>query len=264
MCHGPTSRPPMSPRSGSEGNGRRVFLVAADGNRFPAYDAQTNVPGAPGVVILPDVRGLHPFYEELALRFSEAGSHAVAIDYYGRTAGIASRGDDFDFESHFAQASDETVGLDVAGAVNYLRSQASGGPTSVFTVGFCFGGRISFNQAAGGRGLAGVVGFYGRVAEEEPGDPTAPVVQAVRYACPVLGLFGGADPKITGEHVGTFRWALEASRVPNEIVVYEGAPHSFFDRAFIEQEAACADAWARVLAFIGRNASLAAPRPRRG
>jgi carboxymethylenebutenolidase len=250
--------------SGSEGSGGRVVLVAADGTRFAGFDAPTDVPGAPGVVILPDVRGLHPFYEELALRFSETGSRAVAIDYYGRTAGIGSRGDDFDFESHFAQTTDETVGLDVAGAVNHLRSHASGAATSVFTVGFCFGGRISFNQAAGGGGLAGVVGFYGRVAEEEPGDPMAPVVQAARYACPVLGLFGSADPKITGEHVDMFRRSLDGSRVPNEIVVYEGAPHSFFDRVFTEQETACADAWERVLAFIGRNASLTAPRPRRG
>lgn len=258
MCHGPTSGPPLSPRSGSGGSGSRVVLAATDGNRFAAFDAPTAAPGAPGVVILPDVRGLHPFYEELALRFSEAGIRAVAVDYYGRTAGIASRGDDFDFGSHFAQATDETVGLDVASAVNHLRSQAAGGATSVFTVGFCFGGRISFNQAAGGQDLAGVVGFYGRVAEEEPGDQTAPVVQAARYACPILGLFGGADPKITGEHVDTFRRALDASRVPNEIVVYEGAPHSFFDRVFIEQEAVCADAWARILAFIERNASRAA------
>jgi dienelactone hydrolase len=53
---------------------------------------------APGAVILPDVRGLHPFYEELTLRFSEAGVAALAIDYYGRTAGMGARGDDFNHE----------------------------------------------------------------------------------------------------------------------------------------------------------------------
>lgn len=254
MCHRPTSQPPLPPRFGNEGKGRSVVLVAADGKQFGAFDAPTDIPRAPGVVILPDVRGLHPFYEQLALRFSEAGVQAVAIDYYGRTAGIGRREDGFDFESHLARAMDETVALDVTAAVAHLRSEGSGA-TSVFTVGFCFGGRISLNQAATGLGLAGVIGFYGRLNEEEPRDPTAPVVQAARYACPVLGLFGGADPKITAEHVEGFRRALDAAGVPNEIVVYEAAPHSFFDRASPENEAASADAWDRVLAFIRRNTS---------
>jgi carboxymethylenebutenolidase len=238
--------------------------VATDGNRFAAFHSPTDTPGGPGVVILPDVRGLHPFYEELALRFSEAGSHAVAIDYFGRTAGVGSRGDDFDFESHVAQTTDETAGLDIAGGVDFLRSAEGGGATRVFTVGFCFGGRISFNQAASSRGLAGVIGFYGRLKEQEPGDPTAPMVQATRYACPVLGLFGGADPGITTEHVDSFRRALDAAGVANEIVIYDGAPHSFFDRVFTEHESASADAWNRVLAFIRRNASLSARTPDRG
>ena len=52
-----------------------------------AYAARAAQPGGPGIVVLPDVRGLHPFFEELALRFAEAGVQAVAIDYFSRTAG---------------------------------------------------------------------------------------------------------------------------------------------------------------------------------
>jgi carboxymethylenebutenolidase len=221
--------------------------------RFAAFSATTEIVDAPGVVILPDVRGLHPFYEELALQFSNAGATALALDYYGRTAGTGSRGGDFDHTPHLQQATDDNVGLDVAAAVAYLRSPEGGGATAVFTVGFCFGGRLSFNQAASPQGLAGVVGFYGRVAEAEPGDPTAPVVQASRYRCPVLGLFGGADPKITAEHVEAFRKALDSGRIRNELVIYQAAPHSFFDRAFADYARASQDAWSRVLAFIHRD-----------
>jgi carboxymethylenebutenolidase len=123
----------------------------------------------------------------------------------------------------------------------------------VFTVGFCFGGRISFNQAASGQGLAGVIGFYGRVAEEEPGDPSAPVVQAANYACPVLGLFGAADPMIAAADIEGFRRALDAAGIQNEFVSYQSAPHSFFDRDVVEHERACGDAWARVQGFIEAN-----------
>jgi hypothetical protein len=131
MCHGPTSRPPMPPVSGGAGGGRRVVLEASDGNRFAAFSATTEILDAPGVVILPDVRGLHPFYEELALRFGDAGVHALALDYYGRTAGTGSRGGDFDHQPHLQQATDANVGLVVAAAVAYLRSSEGGGVTIV-------------------------------------------------------------------------------------------------------------------------------------
>jgi carboxymethylenebutenolidase len=249
MCHGHESRPPIDPGAGG-GSGSRIVLEALDGNRFAAFAARADAANAPGVVILPDVRGLHSFYEELTLRFCESAVHAVAIDYYGRTAGVGSRGDVFDHEAHFEQATDENVGRDVTAGVAHIRSPQGGGATAVFTVGFCFGGRISFNQAASGQSLAGVVGFYGRVSEEEPGDPSAPVVQAAGYACPVLGLFGRADPNIVPADIEAFRGALDAAGVPNELVTYESAPHSFFDRRFAAHERACRDAWARVLGFI--------------
>ncbi len=57
-------------------------------------------------MVLPDVRGLHPFYEELALRFAEAGVDAIAIDYFGRTAGVGKRGADFEYMPHVGQTPD--------------------------------------------------------------------------------------------------------------------------------------------------------------
>jgi carboxymethylenebutenolidase len=230
-------------------------LTAADGNEFRAFSARTEAASAPGMVILPDVRGLHPFYEELAIRFTEAGVHATAIDYFGRTAGVGDRGDGFDYERHVAQLEDRSVALDVAAAIAHVRSAEGGGASAVFTVGFCMGGRLSFNQAAEDNGLAGVIGFYGRVAEEEPGDPSAPVALAGRFDFPVLGLFGGADRKILPEHIDAFREALDDAGVPNELVVYEGAPHSFFDRSFAEHQGAAADAWTRMLRFVEANRS---------
>jgi carboxymethylenebutenolidase len=230
-------------------------LTAADGAEFGAFSARTKTEGGPGVVILPDVRGLHPFYEELAIRFTEAGVHATAIDYFGRTAGIGDRGDDFDFKRHVAETEDRTVTLDTAAGIAHIQSAEGGAVSAVFTAGFCFGGRMSFSQAAEDQGLAGVVGFYGRVAEEEPGDPTAPVNLAPRFRCPVLGLFGGADRKILPEHVDAFRRALDVAGVQNELVLYDGAPHSFFDRSFTEHQAAASDAWTRMLRFIEVNRS---------
>jgi carboxymethylenebutenolidase len=257
MCHDRRSRPPAPPIQGGAGQaaGREVVLIAADGNRFSAFCATAEKAGGPGMVILPDVRGLHPFYQELALRFAEAGVHATAFDYFGRTAGVGARGDDFEYMPHVNQTRPDTVAQDVAATVAHVRAPDGGGAGSVFTVGFCFGGKKSFNQAARGHSLAGVIGFYGRVASQGPEDSEAPVVLARDYACPVLGLFGGADPAITAEDVEAFRRALDDAGVPNEIVVYDGAPHSFFDRTYLQYGSESADAWTRILRFVRGDGS---------
>jgi carboxymethylenebutenolidase len=254
MCYDPAARPPAPPIAGGAGaTTRRLILQARDGNRFSAFSALTDRADAPGIVVMPDVRGLHPFYEDLAARFAEAGVNAVAMDYFGRTAGTGPRDEDFDHRPHVEQTTPEAIAADVAAAAAFLRSPEGGGASSVFTVGFCFGGRNSLNQAGEGHGLAGVVGFYGGMRPRHPGDRHTPIHRATTYAAPVLALFGGADSSIPKEKIEEFRRALESGGVEHEIVVYEDAPHSFFDRAFERYRDECDDAWRRVLAFIRPN-----------
>ena len=68
--------------------------------------------------------------------------------------------------------------------------------------------------------------------------------------CPILALQAGADQNITAEDNTAFEQALTEAGVEHELVTYEGAPHSFFDRKQEEFADASADAWQRVLAFI--------------
>src|SRR5918911_1843042 len=122
MCFEPDSSPPIPVISGAAVSHDDLTLEAADGNRFAAFRALPEGPAPTGVVILPDVRGLYRFYEELALRFAERGIAAVAIDYFGRTAGVAKRGDDFQYAEHVTQTTPEGVQADVAAAVEHLRA----------------------------------------------------------------------------------------------------------------------------------------------
>ena len=254
MCFETTARPPLPPIAGGAGiaGSERLVLEASDGNRFNAFSARAADPDAPGMMILPDVRGLHPFYEDLATRFAEAGVHATAMDHFGRTAGLDERAEDFDFMAHVRQMTVDGTGADTAATIAHIRSAAGGGAERVYSVGFCMGGRISFNQAWRDHGLAGVIGFYGGPQGRGPDDDTAPVRLAPRYRCPVLGLFGGADEGIPREAIDGFKQALDDAGVQNEMVVYDGAPHSFFDRTFEEHREACDDAWLRMLRFVGR------------
>ena len=242
MCYEPDSFPPIPVIRGAAVSHEDLVLEAADGNTFAAFAATPEEPSAVGVVILPDVRGLYRFYEELALRFAERGMSAIAFDYFGRTAGAEKRGDDFEYRPHVEQATPQGVQADVAACVIQLRRQ---GAQTIFTVGFCFGGRYSWLAAADQAGLAGAIGFYGR-----PGDA---IERAGEIKAPILALQAGADQNISAEDNAAFDQALSSAGIEHEVVTYEGAPHSFFDRKQEEFAAASTDAWAKVLAFIAAH-----------
>jgi carboxymethylenebutenolidase len=249
VCFDLDSRPPIPELSGAVVEHESLELEARDGNRFAAFAALPDGEAVVGVVILPDVRGLYRFYEELALRFAERGYGAVAFDYFGRTAGPATRDDDFEYMPHVEQTTPEGVQSDVAACVEELRRR---GCRSIFTVGFCFGGRNSWLAAGAGHGLAGAIGFYGRPGPGRDGSP-GPTERAGDLEAPILGLMGGADEAIPQSDVDAFDEALTAAEVEHELVVYPGAPHSFFDRKQEQFAEASADAWERVLRFLEQH-----------
>jgi carboxymethylenebutenolidase len=222
-------------------------LTAEDGNRLNAFWARSAEPTGAAIVVLPDVRGLHPFYEELALRFAENGIDALAIDYFGRTAGAEARGDAFEHMPHAEQTTWAGISSDIAAGVDALRTE---GIDRIFTIGFCMGGRMSFLAGTLGLGLAGVIGLYGTLAGPWRNDAPAPVDVAGQIGSPVLGLFGGADTVITPEAIDAFDHGLEAAGVDHRLVTYPGAPHSFFDRKAADFADESAAAWNEVIAFI--------------
>jgi carboxymethylenebutenolidase len=199
------------------------------------------------MVILPDVRGLHSFYKELAERFAETGIDSVAVDYFGRTAGMGARDDSFEYRSHVEKTVPQSIDQDVAAAIACLRSEVGGSVRSVFTVGFCFGGSNSWRQSATQPGLAGAIGFYGR--------PSRVQDVIVRMKAPLLLLIAGADQATPQEEFKAFDRQLADAGVPHKMVVYPGAPHSFFDRSFAEHKEACDDAWRQVLDFVTERAA---------
>jgi carboxymethylenebutenolidase len=262
MCFDHDSRPPIAPIAGGALDGRLASLTSSDGTRFLGFHARAAQPTGAGVAILPDVRGLHPYYEELALRFAERGIDALAIDWYGRTAGAERRGAEFDHMPHVSRTTWAGISADIAAAVDAVRGSSGDRPgaTDVFTVGFCMGGRMSFLSATLDIGLAGVIGLYGTLEGPWRNDAPAPLDLVGSVRTPVLGLFGGADAAITPDAIAAFERGLGEAGVDHRIVTYPDAPHSFFDRKAAEFAEASAAAWDEILAFIERHASPRSPR----
>lgn len=238
MCHDEDSRPPAPPVVGRVAGHGPLTLSGADGNTFAAYLGMPAEPIGRNVVILPDVRGLHPYYEQLAIRFAEAGFHAVAFDYFGRNRGVGRREDGFDWQSEIGLLTPEGIESDVTAALAHLVGL---NPAPSFTLGFCFGGSHSWRLSASDLDLAGVMGFYGRPAM------LADVEES--FSIPLLMMAGGNDAATPVAEFEALDGRLTRRGIDHELHVYAGAPHSFFDRAFAEWRVACADAWNRMLRF---------------
>lgn len=248
MCHSAASRPPALDNPGDVTESGPLVLRSADGTEFSAYKAVPAEPNGVNIVILPDVRGTHAYYEALATRFAQAGYTTVVIDYYGRTAGVGIRDDAFDWKPLLPLIQPDQVAADADAAVDHLRQHT---PGPVFTVGFCLGGGQSWRLAATDLpGLAGAIGFYGlpRLVTD--------VVDQLRV--PLLLLLAGEDVATSRAEFGAFTDSLDAAAKPYDVQVYDGAPHSFFDAAYDQWQDACDDAWKRVLEFIDRHAAVAA------
>jgi carboxymethylenebutenolidase len=273
MCYDDNARPPYPSISGGAmaADGVDLVLTAADGNRFAAYMAQPHNPARALMLIYPDVRGLHQFYKDLALRFAETGVAAIAMDYFGRTAGLTSRAEGFEYMPHVQQLTLDGVFAEAQASLAHLREAAgtrpqvapaavqgaesplpAGADKPSFLVGFCMGGSLTVQTGVQGFGLAGVMPFYAGMSRAFGGKGTALDV-APSVKVPLLGFFGGADQGIPVEQVHAFDAALDKSGVEHEIVIYPGAPHSFFDRKATDFAEASSDAWTRMLAFIAAH-----------
>jgi carboxymethylenebutenolidase len=251
MCVDDDSFPPIAPIAGGAAGTRDLYLTSSDGTRVMAHAARAAKPTGAGMVVIPDVRGLHPYYKELADRFAEVGVDAIAIDFFARTAPSEDRSEAFDFMSQVPLTKPDLLQADIAAAAAYLRGADGGQVKSLYSVGFCFGGALSYLQAASGLGYAGVIGFYGWPSglKRWPDRPK-PVDEVPRYKCPVQSIFGGADEGIPPADVEAFDGACRKAGIKHDMKVYPGAPHSFFDRKYTEFAKDSADAWTRVQAFV--------------
>lgn len=251
----PFHGPPLTPASSTE-----LRLTATDGAPLAAFRSLPDAPVGPAVLVLPDNRGLSRFYEQLTRRLAEQGLPALAIDYFGRSAGFGYRDRPAEFAElpnlmpHLAALTRDGLFADFDAALAHLRGLPGGRRRAVISLGFCMGGRFAFMTAHRRFALAGAIGLYG-FPDALRGAP-GPIQLAPDLTAPILGMFAGDDEGIPASMVAAFDNALAAAGNQREIVTYPGTTHGFFEAGAGAFEQECADVWRRVLGFAREHAGL--------
>jgi carboxymethylenebutenolidase len=210
----------------------------------------------PGLVLIPDVRGLSDHYRDVARRFAAEGFAVLAVDLYSRE-GAPDLPDMAAVARCIAALPDPRVLGDVASAVAHLAGRPETAGRQIGITGFCLGGQYTLMAACTVPGVSAAVSWYGmlRYAERNARKPESPLDLAPRLACPWLGLFGEDDALIPRADVDELRGILAAAGKEFEIVTYPGAGHAFFNdtRPDAYRPAVAADAWPRAVAFLRRH-----------
>jgi carboxymethylenebutenolidase len=216
-----------------------VEYTDADGEVLMGYLAWPDENGAhPAVVVIQEWWGLNEHIKEVARRFATEGFVALAPDlYHGAVTSEPDEARKLVMELDMAEAVRE-----IQRGIDFLQEQDSVAGPKVGLVGFCMGGGLVLQTALTEEDLGAGVVFYGRPLEPE---------QAATVKAPILGLFGAEDGGIPVDAAEAMHTAFTEAGIDNEIQVYEGAPHAFFNdtRDSYNAEAA-ADAWPRTLAWF--------------
>lgn len=218
-----------------------VTLTASDGHQLGAYRADATVDSASkgGVVVLQEIFGVNKHIRAVCDRFAAAGFSAIAPALYDRSSvkdcQLAYEASDVELGRKLRDefSWDDTM-LDVDAATDALQEQ--GRELPVATVGFCWGGSISFLTATR-LGLAGAVVYYGAQIMPYVNEPAT---------APLLMHFGEQDKSIPPSDVA----AIQSAHPTAQIHLYS-AGHGFnCDLRAGHDPEASGLAWQRTLAFL--------------
>lgn len=227
--------------------------VKVTGGEMPVYFARPkDVAHLPVVLVAMEIFGLHEYIKDVTRRLAKLGAFAIAPDYYFRSGRDLTRITQMSELLPLVNAKPDAELLsDLDSTAAWATSQ--GGDTGRFgMVGFCRGGRNTWEYAAHSTMLKAAVAFYGPLVDApNPAWPKSPLQLASEMKAPVLGLYGGADQGITQDQVAQMKAALAKAHKVAEFKIYPGAPHGFHAdyRPSYRKEAA-EDGWTQMQAWF--------------
>ena len=231
--------------------------VNVDGQTMEGYLTQPATSGRyPAVVVIQEIWGVNSHIQSVTDRLPSQGYVGFAPALFHRE-GRMTLGLYEEMETALARlgrCTDANIIADVKAAVAYVKSQPFADPQRIGIVGFCFGGRVSYQAACNVPDLKAAVVFYGgRILQPLGGAGPAPIEQTANIAAPVLGLFGEQDGNPSPADVAKIEDELTKHGKTHEFHMYPGCGHGFHcdGRASYRPEAA-KDAWAKTMAWFDK------------
>jgi carboxymethylenebutenolidase len=215
----------------------------SDGGRAEGYLAVPESGEGAGVVVLQEWWGLVQHVKDVCDRFAAEGFVALAPDlYHGRST----TSPDEAGKMMMALNIDQTE-KDLRGAIRFLLAHPAAAGARVGTVGFCMGGALSLYAASKNEQVGACVVFYGVHPNVKP--------DLENLRAPVLGLFAERDKSVPPASVRALERRLNELGKPNEMHIYPGAGHAFFNdtRPEVYEPEAARDAWQRTISFLRAN-----------
>ena len=225
-----------------------VTVAAPDGPIDALLDTPDGPGPFPGVVVVHDAVGYAADKEAISGHIAEAGYLALTPNLYARGGRARCITRVFrDLLTQRGRALD-----DILAARDHLRElPLCAGPVGI--VGFCMGGGFALILSAAGFDAAAP--FYGTPLPRH-------LEQTLDGACPIVASFGARDPLGAGA-ANRLRRVVEHYDIAHDVKAYPAAGHSFANRlpgqpllrvtGFGYNDAATADAWARVFAFFNEH-----------
>ena len=232
-------------------------LPVPGGTQQAYYAAPEGVKGAPLVLVVQEIFGVHEHIKDICRRLAKAGYFAVASNLYQRQGDASTYPDNPKLVAEIvAKVPDEQVYADLDAAVAWAQAQGADASRLGIT-GFCWGGRITWMYAAHNPKVKAGVAWYGKLASGH-----GPLIKSVAFDVagalhgPVLGLYGAQDHSIPVEDVRTMEAKLAAGNAASQassFVVYPNSGHAFladYRPSYNAEDAK--DGWARMLAWFER------------
>jgi carboxymethylenebutenolidase len=236
-----------------------VLIPTHDGRSMPGYfAAPANASGAPTILVVQEIWGVHEHIKDVCRRFARAGWHAVAPELFFRFGDPQSYPTTPQILSDLVpKVTDAQVMSDLDATLAFANTNGGDAANAGIT-GFCWGGRIVWLYASHNPRLKSGVAWYGRLTgPTSPATPFHPYEAALTKKAPVLGLYGGADAGIPLTTVDEMKTRLAAGPAPakaSEFVVYPDAPHAFHaDYRPTYRKDAAEDGWKRAAAWFRRH-----------
>ena len=194
----------------------------------------------PGVVMIHEWWGLTDNIKQMAEKLASHGYVVLAVDLYEGQVGTTAD------EARQLRSSFEQFQLteNMNSAVSYLEEQHS--PSSLGSIGWCFGGAQSLNLALNNDNMDATVIYYGQLLTDTE--------ELSKINWPVLGIFAELDNGIPPETVNEFEMSLDEVGIENDITIYPGVNHAFANPSgdrYAPDESK--DAWQKTLSFFDQN-----------